>query len=189
MIAKSQLRKQIAAIRKSLSEETVSLNSRHIVERILKLEPFQKAETIALYMAFGGEVELSPLFSICWELYKRTCIPVFNEQTKIYEMAEITAETKFKTGNYDIKEPENAHRIPMNAIDLMLVPGVAFSTDGKRIGRGGGYYDRLLKGYQGTAVGVAFDEQIVAEIPCEAHDLPVDYIVTPSKIFIARNER
>ncbi|NLX26575.1 MAG: 5-formyltetrahydrofolate cyclo-ligase, partial [Lentisphaerae bacterium] len=63
MIAKSQLRKQIAAIRKSLSEETVSLNSRHIVERILKLEPFQKAETIALYMAFGGEVELSPLFS------------------------------------------------------------------------------------------------------------------------------
>lgn len=189
MITKSQLRKQIAAIRKSLSEETVSLNSRHIVERILKLKPFQKAEIIALYMAIGGEIRLDPLFSTCWNSGKRTCIPVFDAQTKVYEMAEITSETQFKVGNYGIKEPINTPRIPMKEIDLILVPGVAFSRDGKRLGRGGGYYDRLLAGYQGTAVGVAFDEQIVAEIPCEAHDLPVDYVVTPLKVFIASNER
>ncbi len=189
MIAKSQLRKQIAEIRKSLSEETVSLNSRHIVERILKLEPFQKAETIALYMAIEGEIRLDPLFSICWNSEKRTCIPVFNAQTKVYEMAEITSETQFKIGKYSIREPINTPRIPMSAIALILVPGVAFSRDGKRLGLGGGYYDRLLDGYQGTAVGVAFDEQIVAEIPCEAHDLPVDYVITPSKVFIASNER
>ncbi|MBN2704220.1 MAG: 5-formyltetrahydrofolate cyclo-ligase [Pontiellaceae bacterium] len=186
---KRKIRKDIADQRITHSPEQLRCAGNMIAEMVSGLPAFHNAKTIALYMAIGGEVQLDSLFSKCWDLGKRTCIPAFNAQTKLYQMAEITAETVFKTGKYGIKEPENAHCISMHEIDLILVPGVAFSTDGKRLGRGGGYYDRLLAGYQGTTVGVALDEQIVADIPCEAHDLPVDYVITPSKTFIAHNER
>ncbi|MBN2685994.1 MAG: 5-formyltetrahydrofolate cyclo-ligase [Pontiellaceae bacterium] len=186
---KQQIRKAIADKRKIHSSEQLRCAGNMIAELVCGFPIFHNAQTIALYMAIGGEVQLDSLFSTCWDLGKRTCIPVFNAQTKLYEMAKVTAETEFKTGNYGIKEPKNAHRIPMHEIDLILVPGVAYSEDGKRLGRGGGYYDRLLDGYRGTTIGVALDEQIVEGIPCNAHDQPVNYVITPSKTFIARNER
>jgi 5-formyltetrahydrofolate cyclo-ligase len=66
-------------------------------------------------------------------------------------------------------------------LDFILVPGVAFDLSGRRLGRGKGYYDRLLKQTRGTTCGVAFDEQIVGEIPVEPHDLNVNCILTPTR--------
>jgi 5-formyltetrahydrofolate cyclo-ligase len=77
----------------------------------------------------------------------------------------------------------------MESIELMAVPGVAFDRNGNRLGRGGGYYDRLLAGFSGLSAGVSFDFQLFPQIPSEPHDIPVDTIVTEFGIINVLNER
>ena len=182
MATKQQIRLEISDKRKALDTQWVETASKRIVENLQTLEAFQSARTVALYMAMSGEVDLDAPILKCRELGKRSCIPAFNTETKVYEMAEITPETEFITGHYGIMEPLSPALFPMEQVDLAIVPGVAFDRTGNRLGRGGGYYDRLLDGFSGTTAAVAFDFQIVPSIPVEPHDKPVDTLVTEIKI-------
>ena len=183
-MSKERIRKEIEAQRRALDFQWLEAASARIVERFQTQEAFQSSETVALYMAFAGEVELGPLFSNCWKLSKRTCIPLFNTKTKVYEMAEVSAATEYRIGHYGIREPLSPTLLPMDEIDLIAVPGVAFDRKGNRLGRGGGYYDRLLEGFSGVAAAVAFDFQILPNIPCEAHDKPVHALATETKLLM-----
>ena len=189
MTTKAQLRREIAEKRNLLKPRQVTAASLLIVDQIQSLGVFQTAKSVALYKAIGGEVDLDPLFPLCWKDGKSTCIPVFNAEMRLYELASVTADTAFKTGNYGIREPVDPSLVPLRDIDLVLVPGVAFDPAGNRLGRGGGYYDRLLNGFEGTTVAVAFDFQVFPEIPCDAHDIPVQYVVTDTESIKVQNER
>ncbi len=188
MNTKAHLRRDIAAKRRAIDPQWAKTASERIAENLLSMAVFQSAGTVALYMAIGGEVNLDALFQKCWDLGKRTCIPVFNAEAKIYEMAEVTAETKYSTGHFGIREPISSTPYPTNQIDLMIVPGVAFDRKGNRLGRGGGYYDRLLEGFSGASVAVAFDFQILPKIPADPHDKPVDFLVTETELLMFDNE-
>ncbi|MEN8255570.1 MAG: 5-formyltetrahydrofolate cyclo-ligase [Verrucomicrobiota bacterium] len=182
MESKQDIRKQIKAKRKALDVQWLEAASIRVVGNLLSLEVFRSSETVALYMAIAGEVNLDPLFPKCRELGKRTCIPVFNAEKKLYEMTEIMPETECSTGHYGIREPLSPALFPMRKIDLVVVPGVAFDRKGNRLGRGGGYYDRLLEGFSGASVAVAFDFQVLPQIPLEPHDKPVDVLVSETEI-------
>jgi 5-formyltetrahydrofolate cyclo-ligase len=93
-------------------------------------------------------------------------------------MSKITPETLYIRGYLGIEEPSPLLMIDLNAIDLMILPGVAFDRFGGRLGRGGGYYDRMLEAYTGRTVAAAFDFQLVEQVPVEPHDRPVDAVVT-----------
>lgn len=183
MTTKQQLRREIEAQRIELKPQWLEAASARIAANFQDLEAFPSAKIIALYMSLPGEVELDALFELCWNLGKHTCIPVFDASSNIYKMAEISTESQFKIGNYGIREPISPILTPMNNIDLIAVPGVAFDRNGNRLGRGGGYYDRLLDGFPGVAAAVAFEFQVLSHIPCEAHDKPVNAIVTEIKSF------
>ena len=185
---KEGIRRKIEAERRALNPQWMAGASTAIVEKFQSMEAFGAAGTIALYKAIGGEVDLDPLFPVCWNAGKRTCIPVFNAEAKVYEMAEVTAETDYSTGHYGIREPLAPALLPMSQIDLIAVPGVAFDRKGNRLGRGGGYYDRLLDGFPGISAAVAFGFQILPHIPAEPHDRPVDRIVTETKMVDVYNE-
>lgn len=188
-MSKEFLRRLLAEKRKALNASELNRLSGKVIENIQLLDAFRQAETAALYKAIGGEVDLEPLFEICWTLKKRTAIPVFNSQTRLYEMAEITESTEFTIGNYGIAEPVAPNIMELETIDLMAVPGVGFDLSGNRLGRGGGYYDRMLAGFHGTAAGIGFDFQVVDAVPVDPHDLPVDYLVTETKSLKVQNER
>ena len=188
MKSKQDIRKQIEAKRQVLEPRWLATANEQIVENFQTLEAFETAGMIALYKAIGGEVDLELLFSACWNAGKRTCIPIFNTESKIYEMAEVTAETHYSTGHYGIREPLTPALFPMAEVDLVAVPGVAFDRNGNRLGRGGGYYDRLLNGFSGVAAAVAFDFQILLQIPYEPHDKPVTLLVSETKIVNVGNE-
>lgn len=189
MTTKNKLRKEIEAQRNALDFQWLEMASAQVARNFQTLETFHSAEMVALYMSIAGEIQMDALFPKCWKLGKRTCIPIFNAETKIYEMAEITRETHIKTGHYGIREPVYPSLISTESIDLMAVPGIAFDSQGNRLGRGGGYYDRLLNNFRGYSAAVAFDFQILKEIPCEPHDVPVNGIVTDTKLLKVRNER
>ena len=182
MKSKQDIRRQIGAKRGALDPRWVQAASTRIIRNLQALEAFQSAGTIALYMAIGGEVNLDPIFPDCWKSGKRTYVPVFNAAAEIYEMAEITYKTDYIIGHYGIREPISPALCPMDDIDLVVVPGVAFDRKGHRLGRGGGYYDRLLAGFYGRSAALAFDFQILPAIPVEPHDRPVDALVTEIKI-------
>lgn len=182
MISKQDIRGEIAAKRKALDPRWVAAASARIAGHVQSLPSFHSSGTVALYKAVGGEVDVELLFPECWRMGKRTCVPVFHPASGTYEMVETTPETRFQTGHYGIGEPVGLVPPPVGAIDLMVVPGVAFDPQGNRLGRGGGYYDRLLEHYVGFSIAVAFDFQVLPEIPTDQHDIPVDAIVTETKI-------
>ena len=82
----------------------------------------------------------------------------------------------------NILEPENP--IKVSEVDVFLVPGMAFTTSGKRLGRGGGYYDKLLSKYPDTLkIGITFNERIMQDLPTESHDISMDYVFTNDKYY------
>ena len=100
---------------------------------------------------------------------------VVNKNGQMY-FAAINKNDKFKNGLYNIPEPSNTEIAP--SADLILVPGVVFSTKGERIGQAGGFYDRYLRNSSCHSIGVAYDFQVFDEIPTELHDVPVNEIIS-----------
>lgn len=190
MKSKNEVRKPIEQQRRAHSAEWIDIASRKIVERVLAQPTFREANSVALYMAIAGEVNLDALLELCWTAKKQTAIPIFDAGSKCYQLAAITPETRFITGHYGIREPATTQPINVENIDLFLIPGVAFDEAGNRLGRGGGYYDRLLKNFNGTRMAVAFDFQLAEHIPTDPHDIPMHAILTETKtINVLCNER
>ena len=181
-LTKKELRLAIEAQRKAQSGAQVQRDSKRISDHIQMLESFKNSQSIALYMAFKTEVDLEELFLACWQLNKKTYIPYFNAETQVYVMAEITSETEMVKGHYGIAEPKHPKIFPTEEIEFFIVPGVAFDKTGKRLGRGGGYYDRLLANFQGHLTAVAFEFQLVENVPTEPHDQSMHAIVTEKQI-------
>lgn len=111
------------------------------------------------------------------------CLPRYLGESDTYEAAVISnPESDLSPGKFGIPEPKpGCKSLRLNQLDLVLVPGVAFAPDGARLGRGRGFYDRILGSVVGRKVGVAYDEQLVDLVPAEAHDERVTDIVTPTR--------
>lgn len=165
-------------MRRALEPDWIAESSRRITDRVILMDRFRSANTVAVYRSFGGEVQTELLIRSCWTAGKQVCIPAYSEIKRKYVMSKITPATAYIRGLHGIEEPSPLLMIDFNAIDLMLVPGVAFDRFGGRLGRGGGYYDRILEAYTGRTVAMAFDFQLVEQVPVEPHDRPVDAVVT-----------
>jgi len=176
--SKKRIRAEIGARRRALRPERVQIASQEIISNLLNHPAFLSAQTVALYRALPGEVDLDSLFSECWARKKATAIPLFDAEKGGYELVEVFPETAYRIGHYGIREPVSPAPLSIDKVDLMIVPGVAFDSSGNRLGRGGGYYDQFLALFSGTAVGVAFDFQVLPEIPLEPHDRPVNLVLS-----------
>ncbi len=114
---------------------------------------------------------------------KTVSLPRFSPEQNTYIACHIKdADRDVQTGRFGVREPGAAcEKISLNRLDLILVPGLAFDLDGRRLGRGKGFYDQLLKMVHGPTCGVAFDQQIVARVPVEPHDVCLNCILTPTR--------
>ena len=139
----------------------------------------QSHENILLFSPLPDEPAIGDLF----DLGSLVCLPRYLLSSESYEAAVIADPAKdLITGKFGILEPKpQCKSLSLKHLDLVLVPGVAFAPCGARLGRGRGFYDRILKSASGRKIGVAFDEQIVEAIPSEAHDERVDGIITPTR--------
>ena len=176
---KQTLRKYYTEQRRSLSSKEREQFSLKICGAIRTLEAYRNAEYVAGFCALGAEPDLSSLFP-----EKRFFLPRYNAVEKAYEMVEIRDfERDMVTGRYKILEPhpelEAADIAWCNEHLLYLVPAVACDLTGVRLGRGGGYYDRLLENCTAPKAGVIFSCQLSAEpLICGGHDVKLDMLVT-----------
>ena len=175
---KKALRRRYRDLRNALSDGERSEASNRICEIIRSLDEYKNAAYVAAFSALGAEPDLSSLFS-----EKRLFLPRFDAEKGVYEMVHVSDPGKdLVIGKYGIAEPrrelEAAGVEWCNENLLYLVPAVACDYQGVRLGRGGGYYDRLLENCRMPAIGVIFSCQLAERLPAEEHDVRLTMTVT-----------
>ncbi|MGA1236672.1 MAG: 5-formyltetrahydrofolate cyclo-ligase [Limisphaerales bacterium] len=182
--AKQQLRRQIGEALSSISSSRSNSLSQAVCSRILQMPEWQSAQSILLFYPIFPELNVLPLWQVAHDEAKTTYLPRYNPNTREYVAAKAPPPNQADQlipGAFKIPEPApTAPTAAGNRLDFIVIPGVGFCPDGRRLGRGGGFYDRLLAQLKGFRCGVAYDEQIVQELPTEPHDIRCDCILTPS---------
>jgi 5-formyltetrahydrofolate cyclo-ligase len=167
----------------SLSPEARATAAAEIRQRIEGLPEWPEAETVALYAAQAGEPDLHPLLCAPGKVF---CFPRMAGEGLEFHRCE---PHELQPGRWKLMEPDAASPVVApTGIDLMLIPGLAFTRAGARLGRGGGYYDRYLAKVSTDVikVGVCFNVQLVEELISEIHDREVDMVVTESELIRCR---
>jgi 5-formyltetrahydrofolate cyclo-ligase len=176
------------AVRRMLRERIdaisgVDKHSRSVLSTswIVRTDEFINARVVMIYLSTPEEVDTAPLALRCWQAGKTVVAPkVFWDQKRMLPVEISSLQTGVATTQRGINEPIGGKPVPIDMIDLVIVPGVGFSPTGLRIGRGLGFYDRFLAqpDFIGRSCGFAFEEQIIEDLPTLDHDVPLSMLVT-----------
>ncbi len=186
---KRALRRCMRQKRTGLDIRAARLKNRRIQEQILSLKELNRANCIALYASMPDEIPTDDLAKSLLQSGKILAYPrVEGRELQFYRVSSLEDDLTCR-GSFGIREPDPAHskHVPIESIDLFIVPGLAFDPFGNRIGFGAGYYDRVLnqKRPDARSVAVAFEFQVVHAIRPAEHDRPVDWIVTEDCLYQA----
>jgi 5-formyltetrahydrofolate cyclo-ligase len=182
---KDKVRRELLEKRLCLPSKTVIKNSKRITSLALYFEPFKKAKSLALYFPIRNEVRTEGIFEGAEQLGKEIYFP--RVRGSLLEFLEVDDLSDLKPGEFGIPEPASgADRKEAEDIDLIIVPGVAFDLEGRRMGYGKGYYDRALRRVdRRRLLGLAHDLQVLDSIPAEEGDIGVGFLITESGIIFA----
>lgn len=189
MTSRQQLRSHIRNLRRSLSAAEQQQASLDLVQQLLPRPEVEHALHIALYLTNDGELDTSPLIAALWQQGKTLYLPLLHPLVPGYLVFQLyTSDTQLKPNQFGIGEPPlNCSLLcPVDQLDLIFTPLVAFDSQGQRLGMGGGFYDRTLSQLEHLSkkpalIGLAHDCQQVEAVPVEAWDIPLPAICTPTK--------
>ena len=182
-VTKKEIRQKMLAKRRALSASEIDEKSRALRDQIVSLPVYQKAKKIMAYLSMKGEADLDPLIRQALvdgkEIYIPVCLP-----EKQMEAGRLLSMEHFKKGPYGLRDlPDGYEVISPEELDLVLVPGVACTKEGIRLGMGAGYYDRYLSHVLfEKRVVTLWDFQVIADIPFEPFDQKMAQIVTEKRV-------
>lgn len=184
---KKQLREEVLSRRGAVSTANRVIRSADILQRLFELEVMRSASWVHFYVSYGNEVETTGMVAHALKHGKRVSVPMMDADSNRLILSELKDPVRDLAPNaHGIPEPkaEAFRPVGIDEMELMVVPGIVFDEKGYRIGQGGGYYDRLLDEISGRIpiVGLAFELQIRPVVPVEAHDIPVNWIVTEKRV-------
>lgn len=180
---RQEMKEQLASISKPLYEE----KSYTIAKKLYQDPEWLLADTVGITISNPPEVDTYQIIRKAWELGKKVVVPKCDPETKHLHFRKLDHFSQLESVFFGLYEPNPTQTIEMKAdeIDLLIVPGLAFTREGYRLGFGGGYYDRFLMDYHRATYSLAFTEQIVDILPIERHDLPVDKIITDEEVVVS----
>lgn len=179
---KDDIRRRVKARKSLLSDDERLSSARNVFNRLEQLAAFAMSNRILVYNSLPDELSTRE-FIDRWHASKNFFLPRVNGidlEILPYDRH------RMHIGAFRIEEPSGDDLSDPESIDLVIVPAVAYDHNGNRVGRGKGYYDRLLRRTKALRVGVAYDFQLVEEIDVEAHDIPVDIVITETAIYRRR---
>ena len=181
MIDKSELRRALRLMCRCFTADVAAISARAVMEKVQALPCFEVARRIVLYHSLPDELLTTEMLNE-WSAEKVVLLPrVVGDEMDI--VAFYAGE--LATGSFNIQEPTGNEIITdFAATDVAIIPGVAFDRHGNRLGRGKGYYDRFLSHFPGIKIGICADFRLVDTVPAEAHDVKMDYVITPSTTII-----
>jgi 5-formyltetrahydrofolate cyclo-ligase len=180
---KAALRQQLRQQLKSFPASERAAASAEICHRLKQQSAWRSAAVVLLYAPLPGEPDVFPLLREALSAGKTAALLRHRPADDSYVPCRVRdPQRDLRPGKFGVPEPlDSCPAVGLHELDLTLVPGLGFSLVGGRLGRGLGYYDRLLARIQGWKCGVAFDWQVGVEVPTEAHDVCLDSIVTPTR--------
>lgn len=196
MRAKQELRRQIRRKRQLTGGLERRRAARAAARRLAALPEIRRARRIAVFLAADGELDLAPFARLAHDHGSRLYLPSVPRASgqALFFLPWIPKRTHLVHNRFGILEPRPApqQRLPRRQLDVIVVPLVAFDARGRRLGMGGGFYDRTLefirrswRGRRPRLVAAAYDFQRVAELPTQHWDVPLDIVVTERKIYRA----
>lgn len=180
---KNEIRKKIKTLRRMLSEVEKRNAADEVFARLEKTAAFLLADRILMYHSLPDEL-FTHAFLGKWAGKKRFYLPRVNGvnlEILPYE------ESRLELGSFHIEEPTGDNVVDPSEIEMIVVPAVAYDRAGNRLGRGKGFYDRLLKTTKATKVGVGYEFQLVDEVPVEPHDVGMDIIITQNSTIVIKH--
>lgn len=182
-MVKATLRGEMRERVRALSSAARQRESVQLCERLSKSAFWQAAQTVLFFAPLPDEPDVWPLLPALLSAKRIVGLPRYAVAAGNYEARQVRViPADLVAGKFGISEPtENCPRLDLSQVDLVLVPGLAFDPSGGRLGRGRGFYDRLLAGFWGLKCGVAFDAQITAAVPMQTGDIRMDMVITPSR--------
>lgn len=184
---KGEIRSNIAKALAELSDREIKEKTDKIEKRLFEFANFLESNIILLYINSDCEVNSLKIIEKCLNYKKIVILPAFDTTKHEMKLMKIdNIDTDLILGPRGILEPDasRCNAVPIECIDIAIIPGVAFDEKGGRIGSGDGYYDRLIPNLPITTrkVALTFEDQIVPQIQMEAHDKHVDIIITEKRI-------
>ncbi|MGB3052314.1 MAG: 5-formyltetrahydrofolate cyclo-ligase [Polyangiales bacterium] len=180
--AKQALRNQMRMVRSALPQSACEARSAEIRKRLFGVAELQRAATVLAFASIRNEVRTRPIIEEAWSTGKRVALPRVHGDELCLHL--IDSETPLVQGAFSVPEPpEDAARIGPDNIDFALIPALALDPRGYRIGYGGGYYDRLIPRLSDACTcAVAYDFQLISEVPELPFDVSVDLVITDSRV-------
>lgn len=178
-MTKQELRAALKQKRAAFPTEEKKALDRAIIDRIAATDAYRNSKTLLLYAPHGSEINLLPLARLARKDGKTIAFPRCDTETNTMQFYILEPDARLIEGTYGIHEPpENAPLCPPDKTALCVLPGLTFDTAGGRLGYGKGYYDRFLADFTGVTLGAVYASLVVKQVPTEAHDRPVDLLVT-----------
>lgn len=181
---KEEIRRRVKAQKSLLSMKEKSEAAAKVFDALEHSAAFMLADNILLYHSLPDELSTRE-FIDRWHNKKRFFLPRVNGvnlEVLPYDQSTL------RLGAFHIEEPSGNELTPIENIEMVVVPAIAYDRRGNRVGRGKGFYDRLLADTKATKVGVAYDFQLVDDIEAEPHDVKVDVVITESRVITVRHE-
>jgi 5-formyltetrahydrofolate cyclo-ligase len=179
--SKGDLRKHLRDVLANMSFAERHHKSVAACNNIIGAPEFTAARVVMLYLSMPTEVDTAPLALRSWQDGKTVVVPKVSWDQRRMLPTEITSlHGHVTTAGTGVREPVDGKPMPLDMIDLVIVPGLGFTSSGYRIGRGMGFYDRFLAqgDFIGVSCGLAFEEQVVQSVPVLDHDMPLSMLVT-----------
>lgn len=186
---RQQIRQTIRQARRQLTLEQQKIAAEHAKLNALQHPKIALAKNIALFLSFDGEINTQPLIDALWQQNKQVYLPVLHPFSAHHLLfLHYRPDSQLVKNRFNIAEPPLDVRdvLPPEQLDVMLIPLVAFDSQGQRLGMGGGFYDRTLANWQNSGfypIGLAHDCQHVEQLPVAHWDIPLPEIITPKKIW------
>jgi 5-formyltetrahydrofolate cyclo-ligase len=186
---RSEIRQTIRQRRRTLTDSQQHLFAEQAALRMLAYPPVKAARSVAVFLSFDGELDTRPLIHALWQAGKAVYLPVLHPFSKSSLLfLRYDRDSHLVMNRLKILEPKLnvRHVLPLDDLDVLITPLVAFDERGQRLGMGGGFYDRTLQHWRQHnlwPVGLAHDCQRVPTLPAEEWDIPLPAVVTPSRMW------
>lgn len=181
---KQALRRRVRALEKELPPRYKAQSNAAIAATVLALPDYQDADTVFCFVGTAREIDTRPILTDALARGKRLCLPLCAAEPGIMELRVVSSLDELVPGTYGILEPPASCLIlTPDEVEFAVLPCLCCDRAGRRLGQGGGYYDRFLSAYRGSAVLLCRERLLREEIPVEPHDMPIPWVVTENGLY------
>lgn len=184
-VEKARLRKQLLDARDSLSLDFINITSKQIQDNLRKVEFFRNAKSIGTHYSIGSEVKTHDLLQELLKSGKEVSLPKVVKKDLVFK--KINSLSDLEQGNFSVMEPKD-YCEDVKKIEVIIIPAIALTREGHRLGYGFGYYDRYLAGKKSKTIALSYSKQIIKSFPHSDHDVRIDCIITEDKVIMSKGK-